>query len=91
MNLEEIREEITDIDLSIIELIAKRLSLIDSIVEIKRANNLSAFQPEREKELQRKYWNVAVEKRINPELIRKIFELLIEEMRFIQERMMHNA
>ena len=88
MNLKEIREEITEIDEKIIQLLGNRFKLIPEIIEEKQKANLAIFQPEREKQMHQRYWTLALEQKINPELIRKIFDHIIREMRLIQEEIL---
>ncbi len=87
MELKEIREQITEFDNQIILLLSQRLSLVPSLISYKKKFNLSIFQPEREKQLHSRYWKKAIENHINPELVRQIFELIIEETRKLQLEM----
>lgn len=86
MELDEIRSHLLEIDQQIIELLSQRISLVPNLVRYKREHNISIFQPEREKQMHSKYWKLAVEKRINPEIVRQIFEIIIEETRKLQFR-----
>lgn len=90
MKLQEIREKIQAIDKEIIELIAERISYIPTIVNCKKEQNLPVFQPEREKQLYEQYWQIAVEKKINPELIREVFDRIIFESTRLQEECRKN-
>ena len=90
MDLDEIRNKLTEIDLQIIENLSQRISLVPSLVEYKKDHKISIFQPEREKQMHNKYWRLAAEKRINPELVRKIFELIIAEMTKLQNGLINN-
>ncbi|MFX0090956.1 MAG: chorismate mutase [Candidatus Hodarchaeota archaeon] len=90
MDLKDIRCKITEIDLQIIDLLSKRMSLAPTLVMCKKKHNIAIFQPEREKQIHSRYWKSAVGKKINPELVRKIFELIITEMRNLQYEVMRN-
>jgi chorismate mutase len=85
MTIKQIRSEIEEIDQQIIMLIAKRISLLPKIIDYKKQQHLNIFQPEREKQLFQKYWCLARERHLNPEFVRKLFELIIEESRNQQE------
>lgn len=85
MKLKDIREEISSIDMQILDLIEKRFEFIPKLVEEKKREKIPAFQPARENQMHGLYWSSAIKKRINPELIRKIFDLIITEMRELQE------
>lgn len=87
MDLTEMRTIITKIDQEIIHLISERISLVPNLVDYKNEFKISIFQPEHEKQLYSKYWQIAVERKVNPELVRQIFELLIEETRNLQYEM----
>lgn len=88
MDLDSIRKDIKEIDIEIIELISKRLALISIISQTKRDKNISTFQAEREKQMYRQYWNLAVEHKINPELVRQVFDLIMSESRKIQQELL---
>ena len=90
MNLREIRDRINSIDYQIIDLVSKRISLVPDLTCYKQENNLTPFQAEREKQMHRRYWQIAIEKKINPELVRKIFDLIISESTKLQEEMMQH-
>ena len=85
MNLQEIRTRISQIDEEIIILLGKRFQLIPHIMSEKKKQSLAVFQPEREKQMHQKYWNLALKEHLNPEMVRQIFDLIIREMRTIQE------
>ena len=85
MNLQEIRTKISQIDEEIINLLGKRFQLIPHIMSEKKKQNLAVFQPEREKQMHQKYWNLALKEHLDPEMLRQIFDLIIREMRTIQE------
>ena len=87
MNLEEIRANITSIDEKIIDLIQQRFAMISDIIEEKQKTNIPTFQPARENQMHREYWSMAINRKLNPELIRQIFELIISEMRTTQEKL----
>ena len=61
---------------------------VPSIVQFKKENSLPVYQPDREKQLGEKYLRLANESDVNPELIQKIFNLIIAEMRLLQAQEM---
>jgi chorismate mutase len=87
MSLDAIRNEISKIDSEIIALLGRRFQLIPKIVELKKQQKLAIFQPEREKQMQKKYWGLALENHLNPEMIRQVFELIVREMKNKQEEL----
>ncbi len=86
MNLEEVRRRINYVDEDIIDLIANRINLVPALIEIKSKNAIPVYQPERERQLSEKYLRLAKENDISPELIQKIFNLIITEMRSLQKQ-----
>ncbi len=86
MSLESIRKEIDAIDESIIELIRQRLSFSTEIAHEKIKNNLQLRDAAREKEILKKYIQIAEKKGIDKKLIEKIFMLLIEGSVSLQEK-----
>ncbi|MHA1562816.1 MAG: chorismate mutase, partial [Promethearchaeota archaeon] len=88
MNLEEVRRRINYVDEDIIDLIANRLNLVPALVQIKSKKSMPVYQPEREQQLSEKYLQLAEENDISPELIQKIFNLIIAEMRSLQNQKM---
>lgn len=91
MDLEHIRNEINRIDTEIIRLLGERFKFIPEIAAFKLEHNLPVFQPEREKQQHTKYWNLAREHDLDPELVRRVFDIIIGEMRSIQESSMRDA
>lgn len=90
MRFWEIRQQITEIDLKIIDLLSERMSLVPNLVKYKKENDQSIFQPERETQMHNRYWKTAVEKQINPEFVRRIFGIIIDEMRRLQYEVRDN-
>ena len=86
MDLAEIREMLTQIDIEILNLLIKRIQLIPAIVGEKQKQSLESFQPEREKELFKLYETQAQAKGLNPVFVHKIFATIFEEMRNLQEK-----
>lgn len=77
MSLETIREEITDVDAHIIRLIAYRQELAGEIARIKIHGSLPIHDAERTSQVLEHVFNLAVESKIDPVAVQKIFEILI--------------
>lgn len=86
MNLEELRAKINEIDVELVKLIARRLSYMPDVGKYKKENGLPLTQPEREKEILEAKRKLAQELGVDPDLIEKIFVLLFEEAKKIQEK-----
>ena len=79
--LEDLRRKIDKIDVEILALISKRLSIARGIAEVKKKNNLPIYDPEREKKLLQKIAQLSKEKSLDENTIEKIYKLLIEYTR----------
>jgi chorismate mutase len=77
MSLDTIREEISRVDSGIIRLIQERQQLAENVARIKIAKGLPIHDKHRTKEVLESVFEQAVECRIDPVAVQKIFELLI--------------
>ena len=89
-DIQAIRKQITEIDQEIIALISKRLSLATSLAKLKQQLNIPIYQPERENQLQKQYWRIALTHKINPKLIQDLFQLIIQEMTKLQREVLEH-
>lgn len=87
MNLSEIRKKIDTIDNKIMNLLAERSSIIPFVYKYKKENNISQFQPWREKELIESKVQTARELWISEDVIKDIFHSLIKESHKIQSKL----
>lgn len=76
--LDALRKDIDLVDTQIIELLAKRASLVQKISIIKKENNLPVFQPARKKELFVQREETAVRHKLEPEYIHHIWDIIHE-------------
>lgn len=76
--LEKIRRQIDEIDSRLLDLMACRLGLAVSTLEVKHRNGLHATDVEREAEVVRRGARGARERGLEPEIVRDIFWRLIE-------------
>lgn len=83
--IEELRTAINEVDMQIIELIAKRQQIALAIGAYKKQNNLPVFDPNREVLLREFHKTVSEQCNLAPDLTAKLFELLIEESRKVQQ------
>ena len=77
ISIETLREKIDAIDTHIIQLIAQRQDLAGKIAQIKIHGGLPVHDNERTVIVLEDVFNQAVESRIDPIAVQKIFELLI--------------
>lgn len=85
MEITEIRKQLDEIDKELLNIIAKRMSLIPKIAEYKKEHNVQRHQPEREKEIIETKRKVAEELGLNPDLVEDIFKRLIEDAHRIEK------
>lgn len=85
--LEELRESIDQLDRQMVQLLAKRLELVLRVGEIKRAHDVAAHDPTRERDLLDKVARVAPAP-LTPEMAERIFECIIQESRNLEQRHM---
>ena len=77
MSLEHVRAEISKVDAGIIRLIAKRQELADRVAGIKIRDGIAIHDGKRTADILDSVFNQAVESKIDPVSVRRIFEILI--------------
>ena len=77
MSLDRVRAEISRVDTEIIRLIAQRQKLAGEIARIKTTKGLPVHDQERTVQVLESVFEQAVEARIDPAAVQKIFEMLI--------------
>ncbi len=84
-NLEENRDKIEEIDKRIIQLLGERLVLVKKIGKIKRENNLSIEDVEREEKIKEEYKKIAKEYNLDPEELWQVFNKILEWSKKVQK------
>jgi chorismate mutase len=77
MSLDEVRNEISNVDAGLIRLITERQKLAGKIARIKIAKGIPIHDQERTEKVLKSVFEQAVEARIDPVAVQKIFEILI--------------
>ena len=77
MSLDKVRAEISQVDTRIIRLIAQRQRLAEKIARIKIAQGMPIHDQPRTTQVLETVFEQAVESRIDPVAVQKIFEMLI--------------
>jgi len=75
-DLENYRKEIDKIDFEIIDLLAKRMSVVDQIGEYKSRNKILVFDEKRFREIIDSRLSLAEKMSIDQDLIKNIFQLI---------------
>ncbi|SNZ04790.1 chorismate mutase [Natronoarchaeum philippinense] len=78
MSLEELREEIRDIDQGIVELIARRTYVADTIAQVKEEQGLPTTDESQEAAVMERAGENADQFDVDRNLVKAIFRLLIE-------------
>ena len=78
-NLKELRLEIDKVDEGIVELLAKRMELVQKVKVIKYENKLMYFDKDRYQEILRKRSKKGEELGLSPEYVRQIFNHIHKE------------
>ncbi|MFB6119722.1 MAG: chorismate mutase [Halobacteriaceae archaeon] len=78
LDLEELREEIRGIDRDIVELIARRTYVADTIAEVKAERGLPTTDEEQEQRVMDRAGENAEQFDVDANLVKAIFRLLIE-------------
>ena len=77
MSLDKIRADITKVDREIIRLIVLRQNYAGAIAEIKTNTGIPIHDEQRTSEVLESAFNQAVERKIDPVAVQKIFDILI--------------
>jgi chorismate mutase len=78
MSLDELREEIRAIDHELVELIARRTYVADTIAEVKAQKGLPTTDEEQEQQVMDRAGENAAQFDVDQNLVKAIFRLLIE-------------
>jgi chorismate mutase len=78
MTLDELREEIQSIDQDIVELIARRTYVADTIAEVKQEKGLPTTDEDQEQRVMDRAGDNAEQFDVDANLVKAIFRLLIE-------------
>lgn len=78
MTLDELRQEIESIDQNIVELIARRTYVADTVADVKEKEDLSTTDEEQEAAVMERAGRYAETFDVDSNLVKAIFRLLIE-------------
>jgi chorismate mutase len=86
MNLDELRTEIEDIDREIVELVARRTYVADTIADVKAEQNLPTTDESQEERVMQRAAENAERFEVDANLVKAVFRLLIELNKAEQRR-----
>lgn len=78
MSLDAVRNEIREIDEKIIDLVAERQKRAAEVARIKQEGGLPIHDPTQRKVVLDRVFTYAVESRIDPVAVRRVFEILVD-------------
>jgi chorismate mutase-like protein len=78
--LDELRAAIDDVDLQLLQLLRQRVELVLKVGEIKRANGMRVYDPERERHIL-EFLSSQAQWPLQADRARRIFERIIDESR----------
>lgn len=85
-SLEELRIEIDRIDSGLLGLLRERMALMPEVARVKVSAGMPVFQPGRESALIEAKRKLALEFGLSPDFVEKVFRLLMQEAKQIQQR-----
>lgn len=86
--MERNRMMISDIDFQLIHLLSQRMNLAREIGKLKKANNMTVFQPDRWKIITEYAEKKAAETNMDPDFVKNIFKAVHEESVTVQNKIM---
>jgi chorismate mutase len=87
--LDDFRKDIDRVDEVIVRLLNERARVACEIGQLKKAEGVPVYQPDREKEVIEHVRSIAVEGPLGPEAIVRLFERIIDEARRLERRVVH--
>ncbi len=82
--INELRSKIDEIDKAIIELLEKRMRLVDQISKIKKQRGMPIYDGEREREVVETRVKMAAERGLSEELAREVFSAILHHSKRVQ-------
>jgi chorismate mutase-like protein len=86
--LSDLRDAIDSVDAQMLDLLRKRLELVLKVGEIKNAHGVKVYDPERERQVLAKLEGL-VQAPMRPEMVRRIYERIIDEYRSLEQHHVH--
>jgi chorismate mutase/prephenate dehydratase len=83
-SIEDLRKMVDEVDEKIVDAIAERIRLVKMIHEVKKSSGLAAVDEERERKVYHHVSEKAREKGLEPSLVEKVYDAIIEYDRRLQ-------
>ena len=88
--LAKYRAALNTIDEQIITLLGQRYTICRNVAEYKKEQQIPVMQHDRVKEVKERSANLAVQQQINPDFVRELYDLIIDEACRIEESIINN-
>ncbi len=82
--LENLRRDIDEVDQRILDLVARRVSIVCEVAELKRQRGMAVYDPDRERDMLRRL-SERSEAPLDAHTVQRVFERLIDECRRIEQ------
>jgi chorismate mutase len=79
MSLESRRKKIDEIDAEIVEILARRMKVVDELIDYKKNKNMDIFDQERELQIISNVRKIAERENLDPDFIEEIFSKILEK------------
>ena len=89
--LDSLRDRIDGADQELLEALARRMEVVEEILQRKEVQGLPLFDAERETRLLTKVASLAMEKDLDPNLAERVLREVINHSREVQSRRVHHA
>ena len=87
--LDELRRDIDRVDEVLVRLLNERARCACEIGQLKKAQNVEIYQPDRERQVLEHVRSIAAEGPLDPEALVRLFERIIDEARRLERRVVH--
>lgn len=82
--IKKLRDQIDDIDASILELMSRRLAQVQKVVTLKKKHNMPIFHPAREEDLISRLRNEAEKNGMDPDFMEELYRVILRNSRVHQ-------
>jgi len=89
-DLSEFRSELNKIDEQIVALLGQRFTIIRKVADYKKDNQVPMMQPGRVEEVKDRCAESAIAHEVNPELLRNLYSLIIDEACRVEDEIIDN-
>jgi chorismate mutase len=84
------RKKIDEVDMHILELLAKRKRIAEKIAEVKMSNGMNIFDAQREKRIIKARQNLAAWLKLDKDFVRSLMSLLLRYSKRVQKDFLHS-